>query len=163
MLTEIKSAADSGSAVNASPAPKKASIATKRKRTIKKNRVAIVHNKKGMNENRDYSKYVFNNKRLGKGKLVLALIQQYVKDHPNTTPDAIKKKFPGVANYDIIVDASKARKLSNNKKRYFVGSDQVITINKRTFAVTNQITSSNIVPILKVARTVGYNVRHATK
>jgi len=84
-----------------------------------------------------------------------------VKDHPQTTPDAIKKKFPGVANYDIILDATKARKLSSDKKRYFIGSDQVITINKRPFAVTNQITSVNIVPILKVARTVGYNVRQA--
>lgn len=66
MVTENKSLTDSGSAATTAPTDPKQSPA-KRKRIVKSKRAVIVHRKKGMNENRDYTKYIFNNKRLGKG------------------------------------------------------------------------------------------------
>ena len=108
---------------------------------------------------------MFDGKRLGKSKLVLAIIQKFVKDHPAATVDRLKKLFPDelVSNYGVISDAAKARARSTDKKRYFTGKDQVIGVGNRKIAVTNQITSMNLPPILRAAKAAGYSARPATR
>ena len=47
-----------------------------------------------VSDNRDYSKYMFEGKTYGKGKLVLAVVQKYVADNPTVTFEDLKKTFP---------------------------------------------------------------------
>lgn len=148
--------------------PTAAPIKASKSARAKASKARISHKKnarvtKRMNENRDYSKFAFNSMRFGKGKLFLALVTQYIKDHPGISADAVNKKFAINGNYDTVLPLSSAKRLSGEKKRYFIGPDQVVTINKKPFAVTNQITSLNLPPLIKAFRAVGYNVRPATK
>ncbi|MCC2677345.1 MAG: hypothetical protein K0R58_4292 [Ramlibacter sp.] len=47
-----------------------------------------------MSATRDYTKYEFEGVQLGKGRLVLALIRRFVREHPSSTFAELVAVFP---------------------------------------------------------------------
>ncbi len=89
------------------------------------------------NTKRDLTKYSFNGKsNLGKGKLVLELVKQYVSDNPNITFSELKQELYFIRKTRVIdtlaIAKSRNENEKNNKKRYFTDKDDVITLEDGT-------------------------------
>ena len=92
---------------------------------------------------RDHTKYNFNNEKYGKGRLVLAVVKQYVDDHPNTTFDELLEKFPKrrQGSLGVFEEISKIQ----DDTRYFCKDNEIITLNDDTkIAVCSEWAKSNI-------------------
>lgn len=92
---------------------------------------------------RDYTQYMFNNEKYGKGRLVHAVVKQYVEDNPNITLDELLKKFPKKlqGKYGVLAESSQA-----TDKNYFCKYDEIIPLNNNgtTIAVCRQWGTPNI-------------------
>lgn len=114
--------------------------------------------------NKDTTQYEFNGEIYGKGKLVLAVIKDYVKNHPDTTFDDLKCKFEVFTN--TIVTLDEARKIANTKgrKRHFINPDQVITLNDESkVAVSDQWGVDRIGEFLSKADQLGIEINIVKK
>jgi len=113
---------------------------------------------RGKKSSRDFSSWKFNGEELKKGALACAIIQQFVKDHRNTTFAKLKEIFPDsiVPTYGVFAELSIAKKRSAEKQRYFIKPEMVIKLKDRTVAVTNQWTSSYALAFLTEAKKHGY-------
>jgi hypothetical protein len=106
---------------------------------------------------RDRSRIAFNGEKYGKGKLVLAVVEKYVADHPGITYDELKAKFPdNLHSLGIIQPVKVAKAKSKDHQRFH---KQVIKLADAVIAVCSDFGINNIRPFLKNARTIGYNVR----
>ncbi len=96
-------------------------------------------------QNRNTTTYKFQNKEYGKGPIVLAVVQHYVKSHPKCTEAHLKEIFPDsiISRYGVFTDLKTAisKSKTSGKKRYFLNPDQLLTIGKSQYAVTNQWTA----------------------
>ena len=109
---------------------------------------------KAIKKKRDTSKYTFNGEALGKGKLVLAVVKDYVSKNPNTTFDELKKAFPNEwqaggaksGNRAVFVRLSDAEKLFEDKghRRHFFKKGETIQLSDEVIAVSNQWGIGNI-------------------
>jgi len=112
---------------------------------------------------RDFSKYSFNGvSGLSKGKVVLAICKQYVKDNSKTTLVKMQEVFQSKEvqpRYGIIVEISLARKTTVNKtERYFFKEADIIKVGTQKAVVTNQWALFTLTPFLKIAKELGYKV-----
>ena len=73
---------------------------------------------------------------------MLAVIQHYVQHHPKCTEAQLKEIFPDtiISRYGVFTYLKTAisKSKTSGKKRYFLNEDQLITIGKSQYAVTNQ-------------------------
>ena len=121
-----------------------------RKTSAKKNRTA----------SRDRSKLSFKGEKYGKGRLVLAIVSQYVKDHPKATYSELKEAFPdSLHSLGVVRPVSSAKKASPDHKRFF--TDNVLKLADKAVAVCADFGKSNIGKFLKHASGLGYKVRVA--
>jgi hypothetical protein len=115
----------------------------------------------GKNFGRDFSKYQFNGQEFRKGKLVLAVVK-FIAEKQGCSFKKLLEIFPSelVRNYGVFTEASTARKMNaSGKQRYFCQADQFIKLKDGSVvAVTNQISSNNIDPILEIARQNGCKI-----
>jgi hypothetical protein len=97
---------------------------------------------------KDRTKYYFNNQKLGKARLVLAVVEKYVSEHADINADELLKAFPkhlqgsiGVFNeYEYVKN-----KYANKKpKRHFLKADEIIQLNDCRIAVCTQWGSGDI-------------------
>jgi hypothetical protein len=117
---------------------------------------------------RDYSKYKFNNNIYQKGRLVLAIITQYVADHPDITLQDLQKIFCKKLSggMDVIIDAedAKNRAVTPNSKGkiyrwHFIKEDEIILLkNGQRVAVLDWWDKDNLPNILKIAKNNNYKV-----
>ena len=112
---------------------------------------------------RDNSKYDFGEQKgLPKGKLVLALVGQYVKDNPKTTLAKVQEVFDSEKiqpRYGVAEEISKAKKhTKNDRDRYFLKAEDIIKVGNQKAAVTNQWGADSLKPILAIAKNLGYKV-----
>ena len=92
---------------------------------------------------RDNSKFTFNGQEYGKGPLVRAIVEQYVKDHPASTYDDLAKVFPRepiMPRFGIFEEVEKAKIIAKKGNRYFTKEEQVISLADCKVVVTNQWT-----------------------
>jgi hypothetical protein len=117
--------------------------------------------KKNSNSTRDFTKYKFNGTLHSKGKLVLAIVTQYVRDHRNVTVAKLKEVFPDslIPAYGVLQELSIAKKRSGDKMRFFMKPDEIIKLRDKTVAVTNQLTSSSLETFLAAAKKAGYKAQ----
>lgn len=110
---------------------------------------------------RDSSKYKFEGDEYGKGPLVRAVVSKYVEDNPKTTYKQLKEVFPDelLKRFGIFQDERTAKEIAHKGKRYFEKPEQMIKLKDRYIVVCNQFTLANIQPFLKVAKTLGYNIK----
>lgn len=124
-----------------------------------KNGVALIQKKEETFPLRDKTKYVFENKTLGKGKLVLAIVQSYVVKHPKVTIVELQKVFPKELqkHYGVIVPLNEAKKKCEHYQRYFIGEGQAIKLaDGSSVSVTTQWGSENIKPFVETAIKLGF-------
>ena len=103
---------------------------------------------------RDTSKYTFKGKAFAKGRLVHAVVQDFVAKNPNTTFDDLKKAFPDEWHADkpnqrnraVFVRLSDAEQLFKDKghRRHFFKEGEVIQLSDEIIAVSNQWGIGNI-------------------
>lgn len=107
---------------------------------------------------RDFTKMNFNGEKYGKGRVVLAIVSQYVKDHPGIDYGKLKEIFPDTLHsLGVIRPLYVAKKLSMDHKRFFV--DNVLRLQDKAIAVCADFGRSNINKFLKHASGLGYTVR----
>ena len=111
----------------------------------------------------DKTKYDFEGKQYGKGRLVLAILSKYVEDHPDVTFSDLEKVFPkklqgswGV--FDTLDNAEEIVSQSN-RKRHFIQPEEIIKLKDALIAVCSQWGSDNIGNIEKKATELGYDVK----
>jgi hypothetical protein len=95
---------------------------------------------------RDTSKYTFKGKAFAKGRLVHAVVQDYVAKNPNTTFDDLKKAFPNQRNLAVFVRLSDAEQLFKDKghRRHFFKEGETIQLSDEIIVVSNQWGIGNI-------------------
>lgn len=96
-------------------------------------------------QKRDYTEYAFKGKQYGKGRLVLAVVQDYLKKHPKLTVRDIKTLFN--SQLDIVESRHKA-----DSKKFFVNEDDSLHAIGGNIVVTNQWTARNILPFISFAK-----------
>lgn len=76
--------------------------------------------------NRDYTKYLFEGKQYGKGRLVLAVLNSYLKQNPSCSLEELNRIFPsGIQGGFNMVESSET--IGANSSRYFVNDPMFIT------------------------------------
>jgi hypothetical protein len=119
-----------------------------------------------MASNRDFTKYLFEGKTMGKGPLVLALVKRYVRDHPLSKFEEVHTAFPDrlqaqspvqfdkiqcvVRRLRDIPEASLVRFFRNEEDRLHFGADVVL--------VSREWNVDNIQNVLAHAEKLGYVV-----
>lgn len=113
---------------------------------------------------RDYSKYQFNGQELGKNRLVLEVIKQYVDDQSPTYKellDAFPAEIQGSrglfiekSNYDALPEDADDKK----HNRYFKKADEVIELTDREVLVTTQWGVDNIARFIKKAKSLDFAI-----
>jgi hypothetical protein len=100
---------------------------------------------------KDTSKYLFNGESLLKGRLVLAVVKDYVGKNPETTFNDLKKAFPDEwhnksAKGEVFVRLNDAEKLFNDKghRRHFFKEGETIQLVDEVVAISNQWGVKNI-------------------
>ena len=110
---------------------------------------------KAIKGKRDTSKYTFNGEAFAKGRLVHAVVKDYVSKNPDTTFDELKKAFPdewqaggakNLENRNVFARLSDAEKKFEDKgKRYhFFKEGEPIQLSDEVIAVSNQWGIGNI-------------------
>lgn len=111
---------------------------------------------------KDYTKYSFDGKTFGKGRLVLAVIQKFVEDHPEITYSELAKAFPPETqgSLGVFVLKSEADKIyaSTSRKRHFIEPDEIVKLKDAVVAVCSQWGSRNIEKFLPVAKKYGFKI-----
>lgn len=119
--------------------------------------------KNAINSSRDNTKYYFNNLVLGKGKLVLEIVKEFVKRNQNLTYQEILNRFPrdlqgsiGVINTTDYIRQKYAH--TNVKRHYLKPVEKIKSGDNIEFAVCTQWGIGNIDNILKVAQEENFEI-----
>ena len=119
--------------------------------------------KNAINSSKDKTKYFFNGLTLGKGKVALEIVKEFLKQNTNLAYKDIVDKFPketqgsiGVVNTLQYIN----EKYSHTPvKRHFLKTEEVLTSSDNVeFAVCSQWGIGNIDKILKIAQDENYNI-----
>jgi hypothetical protein len=106
----------------------------------------------------DKSTYIFNGNTYGKGRLVLAVVEQYVSDNHGLAKKELEESFPSALQGSIGVISSIEEAEGKYKgKRHFVKN--AIKLSNATVAVCNQWGSKNIDKFVQhAAGELGYKI-----
>jgi hypothetical protein len=117
---------------------------------------------------RDYSKYEFNGGQYNKGKLVIALLKEYVKTNSNISLEELQQIFSQKISggMEIIIDLDEAIKksITPNKKgkiyrQYFIKPDEIIILSDgRKTAVLDWWDKTNLPHILGIFENLNYKI-----
>ncbi|MFT6659840.1 hypothetical protein [Maritalea sp.] len=115
---------------------------------------------KDTSSNRDTSKYLFDDRQFGKGRLVLEVVKKYAAKNVDITYTALENAFPqhcqGSAGvFSTLDDASKIF-ADTNQKRHFLKPDEIIELSDTKIAVSNQWGVGNIDKFVEKAEELGF-------
>ena len=126
---------------------------------------AVENSGEAVKGKRDTSKFSFQGESLPKGRLVLAVVKDYVIKNPNTTFSDLKKAFPDEwqaggaksGNRAVFVRLNEAETLFNNKgyRRHFFKEGETIQLADEVVAISNQWGVGNIADFVN-----GANQKH---
>lgn len=112
---------------------------------------------------KDYTKYRFDGKTYGKGRLVLAVVSKFVEEHPNITYSELVKVFPKATqgSRGVFALQSEAEDIytSTSRKRHFINPEDIIQLKDSVIAVCTQWGASNIDKFISIARQHGYEIK----
>ena len=109
---------------------------------------------------RDVSTYKFNGVEYNKGRLALAIISFYVKEHIPTYEE-LCEIFPVnlIPPYGLIKPKKEALEISKNRARFFIKDHEVIELPDGPVCVSNQFTKDRVNKLIKIAEeTLGYKI-----
>lgn len=99
--------------------------------SIKRKEDRQVAFRRDQNNTKDYTKYEFKGERYGKGRLVLAVIQDFVENSEEITLEELREIFPKElqGRLEVLVDLDTASDInSKGYKRYYNQEDEVIRL-----------------------------------
>jgi len=109
---------------------------------------------------RHIKKYVFNGLTYGKGRLVLAVVQAYMSDHPDTSFVELSSVFPKdlQGSSGVFVKQNIASEIfeRTGHKRHFIKTDELVQLEKDKIAVSTEWSVENIDRVIEKAETLGY-------
>lgn len=116
-----------------------------------------------MQQNRDLTKYIFNNVEYGKGRLVLEIVRAFLFKNPNITFLELIEIFPPEfqGSIGVLEKLSYAKNIykKHNKKRYHIDKGEVLkTIDGVELVVSREWNIRNIQNILNWAKTNNFSV-----
>lgn len=110
---------------------------------------------------RDTTKYLFNGKTYGKNRLVLAVVQKYVREHPNVSAEDLMSTFDKSLQGSFGV----VRRLDGLKEshadyehRFFTAPNEKIQTSTGICLVSTQWGKPNIGAFLKRAKQLNYEI-----
>jgi len=114
---------------------------------------------------KDKTKFLFNDQRLGKGRLALSIIKKFAKDN-NPSLEELQMKFPDNLFNDKKGSLGLVRELSmvevDKLNRFFhKKEDVIITKDGKKAVINSQFSINNINPVIKQAKKFGYKVEVA--
>lgn len=110
---------------------------------------------------KDSTQYIFNGLRYGKGRIVLAVVQQYVKDNPEKTAEELETTFDKnmQGTYGVV---RKIEDIKQNwtqpERRFFMSSNDIIHASDAECAVCSQWGKFNIDNFISHAIKLGYSI-----
>ncbi len=114
--------------------------------------------KKSKKDGKDRSKIAFAGKQYGKGRLVQAVIEKYVADHPHITSKQLEEAFPtSLHSLGLFQTIPVAKKKSKGHRRFF--TKEPIKLKDKTIAVCSEFGTGNIDPFLEQASKQGYPIK----
>jgi len=112
---------------------------------------------------KDRSKLKFNGQDLPKGKFVLEVIRQYVKDNPQTSLENLETIFPHSlqGGQGTFCELSEAMRIVERTgyKRHFIKDNEIVELSDTRIAVCSQWGSDNIVNFIDAAKKAGYAIK----
>lgn len=112
---------------------------------------------------RDYTKYRFDGREYGKGRLVLAVISKFVEDHPDITYSRLEKIFPKKVqgSWGVFTTKAEAEEIyaRTSRKRYFIEPDELIQLKDAVIAVCTQWGARKIDSFISEAKQHGYKIK----
>jgi len=110
---------------------------------------------------KDFSKYIFNGKALGKSRLVLEVVKHYIDSYPNTSYSELELKFPkecqGTRGVFTTVELAQTE-AEEKSARHLLKPEEIIQLADSRIVVTNQWGIGNINRFIKQAGTHGYKI-----
>ena len=107
---------------------------------------------------RDYTKYFFNGQTLGKNRLVLAVIKEYVMNNPGTTFSQLKVKFPDrLQGRETFATENEAKQ--KRDRRNFIRTDELISLIDTTIAVSTQWGIENITRFIDHCKLINIDIK----
>lgn len=120
------------------------------------------------NSLKDFSKYRFNGKVYGKGKLVLAVMKEFIEDKVDCTFSELERYWPwkiqGTKKIGVFTNLETAHEIyeSWKYKRHYLNPDQIIELSDGVaIAVSNQWGVGNIDKFIKKARNYGFVIEES--
>jgi hypothetical protein len=114
---------------------------------------------------KDTTQYLFEGKKLGKGRLVLAVVKRHVEMNPAITFAELEKAFPkscqGSAGVVATADQANHIYSTSGRKRHFLDPEDLIQLQDVTAVVSSQWGAGNIDRLLKRSAELGYKVQAA--
>lgn len=111
----------------------------------------------------DNSQYEFNGAIYGKGRLVLAVLQEAVRRNPALTRKGLEDLFPaslqGGKGIIATVDDATARAKESGYRRHFLKPEETLQLQDCRVAVSTQWGKDNILPFIKHAVSHGYDIK----
>ncbi|BDR09585.1 hypothetical protein CTTA_3456 [Comamonas testosteroni] len=112
--------------------------------------------------NKDATKYHFDGKVYGKGRLVLAIVKRYVELNPSITFAELERAFPSTCqgSSGVIATADQANSIytTSGRKRHFLDPSDLIQLQDSLAAVSNQWGIGNIDSLVRRATNLGFLV-----
>ena len=111
---------------------------------------------------RNYDQYEFNGEKYGKGRLVLAVVKQYMLDYPNTSADKLMKQFPPESQgpFGVVRELSEVKEKNyQGAKRYFDAPGEIIKTTTDECVVSTQWGIENIINFIEDAERLGYTIK----
>jgi hypothetical protein len=114
----------------------------------------------------DTTKYLFNGQKHGKGRLVLAVVREYVEQHQNAVFAEIRDIFPDKLQQERSSQFSsdgqcvvKRREEVNDSKRFHMKVEDQLVCNGEILVVSREWNVINIENFLTKARDLGFDIK----
>ena len=102
--------------------------------------------------------FKFNGQSYGKGRLVLAIVTDFVKHHPSTTYKRLVEAFPDdLHSFGIVKPIPAAKKINKPHNRFFM--KDTLQLKDKAVAVCSDFGINNIGKFLDRAGELGYKIR----
>lgn len=127
----------------------------------KTNSKKLIGKSSSINGIKDHTQYSYKNVNYGKGRLVLAIVTDFIKNNPHYSYQDIVKIFPKqiqgsvgvIGEYNSVIEAYK----DVDHKRHFI-KDVIALSNGEKIVVSTEWGKSNISNFLRIAKELGYNI-----
>lgn len=111
---------------------------------------------------KDYSKFIFNRQEYNKGRLVNAVIRNYVENNQTTSFAELKQKFPNSiqGSFGVFETKLKAEDIYQRwgHKRHYINPDEEIALTDEIICTCTQWNSENIKSFINQANKLGLKI-----